>query len=87
MVSLACSCSPFVHNPHCTKVRLGHGHIHFNDLEGFLGFEGYGLRPGSIADANDAAQFGELETLGELTKTAWKHDVQTMIEGPGHRCR
>src|SRR5450830_460331 len=45
---------------------------------------GDGLRPGSIADANDAAQFGELETLGELTKTAWKHDVQTMIEGPGH---
>jgi phosphomethylpyrimidine synthase len=45
---------------------------------------GDGLRPGSVADANDAAQFGELETLGELTKTAWKHDVQTMIEGPGH---
>jgi len=45
---------------------------------------GDGLRPGSIADANDAAQFGELETLGELTKTAWKYDVQTMIEGPGH---
>ncbi|ATH83823.1 phosphomethylpyrimidine synthase ThiC [Ectopseudomonas mendocina] len=45
---------------------------------------GDGLRPGSIADANDAAQFGELETLGELTKTAWKHDVQCMIEGPGH---
>ena len=45
---------------------------------------GDGLRPGSIADANDAAQFGELETLGELTKAAWKHDVQTMIEGPGH---
>jgi len=45
---------------------------------------GDGLRPGSIADANDAAQFGELETLGELTKLAWKHDVQTMIEGPGH---
>jgi len=45
---------------------------------------GDGLRPGSIADANDAAQFGELETLGELTKIAWKHDVQTMIEGPGH---
>ena len=45
---------------------------------------GDGLRPGCIADANDAAQFGELETLGELTKTAWKHDVQTMIEGPGH---
>lgn len=45
---------------------------------------GDGLRPGSIADANDAAQFGELETLGELTKIAWRHDVQTMIEGPGH---
>jgi phosphomethylpyrimidine synthase len=45
---------------------------------------GDGLRPGSVADANDAAQFGELETLGELTKIAWRHDVQTMIEGPGH---
>jgi len=45
---------------------------------------GDGLRPGSIADANDEAQFGELETLGELTKSAWKHDVQCMIEGPGH---
>lgn len=45
---------------------------------------GDGLRPGCIADANDAAQFGELETLGELTKMAWKHDVQTIIEGPGH---
>ncbi|MCD9127020.1 phosphomethylpyrimidine synthase ThiC [Luteimonas fraxinea] len=45
---------------------------------------GDGLRPGCIADANDAAQFGELETLGELTKIAWKHDIQTMIEGPGH---
>ncbi len=45
---------------------------------------GDGLRPGSIADANDAAQFAELETLGELTQTAWKHDVQVMIEGPGH---
>ena len=45
---------------------------------------GDGLRPGSIYDANDAAQFGELETLGELTQIAWKHDVQTMIEGPGH---
>src|SRR5690606_1938511 len=45
---------------------------------------GDGLRPGSIADANDEAQFGELETLGELTKIAWKHDVQCMIEGPGH---
>jgi len=45
---------------------------------------GDGLRPGCIADANDAAQFGELETLGELTKIAWEHDVQVMIEGPGH---
>ena len=45
---------------------------------------GDGLRPGSIADANDAAQFAELETLGELTKIAWQHDVQVMIEGPGH---
>jgi len=45
---------------------------------------GDGLRPGSIADANDKAQFAELKTLGELTKIAWKHDVQVMIEGPGH---
>ncbi len=45
---------------------------------------GDGLRPGSIADANDDAQLGELATLGELTKIAWKHDVQVMIEGPGH---
>ena len=45
---------------------------------------GDGLRPGSIADANDEAQFAELETLGELTNIAWKHDVQVMIEGPGH---
>ncbi|MFT4512289.1 MAG: phosphomethylpyrimidine synthase [Planctomycetota bacterium] len=45
---------------------------------------GDGLRPGSIKDANDEAQFGELEALGELTKIAWKHDVQVMIEGPGH---
>jgi phosphomethylpyrimidine synthase len=45
---------------------------------------GDGLRPGSIADANDDAQFGELKTLGELTEVAWKHDVQVMIEGPGH---
>lgn len=45
---------------------------------------GDGLRPGSIADANDKAQFSELETLGELTQIAWKHNVQTMIEGPGH---
>ncbi|MEK7791757.1 MAG: phosphomethylpyrimidine synthase ThiC, partial [Pseudomonadota bacterium] len=45
---------------------------------------GDGLRPGSIYDANDEAQFAELKTLGELTQVAWKHDVQTMIEGPGH---
>ncbi len=45
---------------------------------------GDGLRPGCLADANDAAQFGELETLGELTRMAWEHDVQVMIEGPGH---
>ncbi len=45
---------------------------------------GDGLRPGSIHDANDEAQFGELEALGELTKIAWKHDIQVMIEGPGH---
>jgi phosphomethylpyrimidine synthase len=45
---------------------------------------GDGLRPGSIADANDAAQFAELETLGELTRVAWRHDCQVMIEGPGH---
>ncbi len=45
---------------------------------------GDGLRPGSLADANDEAQFAELDTLGELTKIAWKHDVQTIIEGPGH---
>jgi len=45
---------------------------------------GDGLRPGSIADANDEAQFAELDTLGELTQVAWKHDVQVMIEGPGH---
>lgn len=45
---------------------------------------GDGLRPGSIADANDEAQFAELETLGELTKIAWKHNVQVMVEGPGH---
>jgi len=45
---------------------------------------GDGLRPGSIADANDEAQFAELDTLGELTKIAWEHDVQVMIEGPGH---
>ncbi|MGO8971760.1 MAG: phosphomethylpyrimidine synthase ThiC [Myxococcaceae bacterium] len=45
---------------------------------------GDGLRPGSIADANDRAQFAELETLGELTRVAWKHEVQVMVEGPGH---
>ena len=45
---------------------------------------GDGLRPGCVADANDRAQFAELETLGELTKVAWRHDVQVMIEGPGH---
>src|SRR5438034_4666870 len=45
---------------------------------------GDGLRPGSIADANDEAQFAELETLGELTQISWRHDVQVMIEGPGH---
>ena len=45
---------------------------------------GDGLRPGSIADANDAAQFAELDTLGELTQVAWRHDCQVMIEGPGH---
>jgi phosphomethylpyrimidine synthase len=45
---------------------------------------GDGLRPGSVADANDPAQFAELKTLGELTRIAWRHDVQTMIEGPGH---
>src|SRR4029077_13828572 len=45
---------------------------------------GDGLRPGSLADASDAAQFAELKTLGELTQIAWKHDVQVMVEGPGH---
>src|SRR3546814_10808240 len=45
---------------------------------------GDGLRPGSIADANDEAQFAELYTPGELTKRAWEQDVQVMIEGPGH---
>merc|ERR1711964_318146 len=45
---------------------------------------GDGLRPGALADANDAAQFAELETLGELTKIAWEQDCQVMIEGPGH---
>jgi phosphomethylpyrimidine synthase len=65
-------------------------YTHFNDICGIMkaydvAFSlGDGLRPGSIADANDAAQFAELETLGELTQIAWKHDVQVMIEGPGH---
>ena len=45
---------------------------------------GDGLRPGSIHDANDDAQLAELRTLGELTKVAWRHDVQVMVEGPGH---
>ncbi|MBR7559748.1 phosphomethylpyrimidine synthase ThiC, partial [Mycobacterium tuberculosis] len=45
---------------------------------------GDGLRPGCLQDANDDAQFGELKTLGELTQVAWQHDVQVMIEGPGH---
>ena len=45
---------------------------------------GDGLRPGCLADANDAAQFGELDVLGDLTRQAWKHDVQVMVEGPGH---
>ncbi|MCK5580834.1 MAG: phosphomethylpyrimidine synthase ThiC [Candidatus Omnitrophica bacterium] len=50
-----------------------------------VGFSlGDGLRPGSIKDSNDTAQFGELKTLGELVKVAWDHDIQTMIEGPGH---
>lgn len=65
-------------------------YTHFNDIcEIMKAYDvsfslGDGLRPGSLADANDAAQFGELETLGELTKVAWQHDVQVMIEGPGH---
>ena len=65
-------------------------YTHFEDIcEIMKGYDisfslGDGLRPGSIADANDVAQFSELETLGELTKIAWEHDVQTMIEGPGH---
>ncbi len=65
-------------------------YTHFEDICEILraydvGFSlGDGLRPGSLADANDAAQFAELETLGELTKIAWKHDCQVMIEGPGH---
>ena len=65
-------------------------YTHFEDICGIMqaydvSFSlGDGLRPGCLADANDAAQFGELETLGELTRIAWQHDVQTMIEGPGH---
>ena len=65
-------------------------YTHFEDICEIMkaydvGFSlGDGLRPGSIADANDAAQFAELETLGELTQIAWRHDVQVMIEGPGH---
>ncbi|HEY3324785.1 MAG TPA: phosphomethylpyrimidine synthase ThiC [Planctomycetota bacterium] len=65
-------------------------YTHFEDICEILkaydvGFSlGDGLRPGSISDANDEAQFGELQTLGELTQVAWKHDVQVMIEGPGH---
>ena len=65
-------------------------YTHFEDICEILraydvGFSlGDGLRPGSLADANDAAQFAELETLGELTQIAWKHDCQVMIEGPGH---
>jgi len=63
---------------------------HFEELcEVFAAYDvafslGDGLRPGSIADANDEAQFAELQTLGELTEVAWRHDVQVMIEGPGH---
>lgn len=65
-------------------------YTHFEDIceimkEYDIAFSlGDGLRPGSIADANDEAQFAELETLGELTKIAWEHDVQVMVEGPGH---
>ncbi|MEI8396741.1 MAG: phosphomethylpyrimidine synthase ThiC [Rhodospirillaceae bacterium] len=65
-------------------------YTHFEDICEIMraydvGFSlGDGLRPGSLADANDAAQFAELETLGELTQIAWKHDCQVMIEGPGH---
>ncbi|MCW9004008.1 MAG: phosphomethylpyrimidine synthase ThiC [Gammaproteobacteria bacterium] len=65
-------------------------YTHFNDIcEIMKAYDvsfslGDGLRPGSLADANDRAQFAELETLGELTKIAWQHDVQVMIEGPGH---
>ncbi len=77
------------------KWMMAHGrdsflYTHFEDIcEIMKAYDisfslGDGLRPGSIADANDKAQFAELETLGELTKIAWKHDVQTFIEGPGH---
>ncbi len=77
------------------KWMMSHGrdsflYTHFEDIcEIMKAYDicfslGDGLRPGSIADANDEAQFAELETLGELTKIAWKHDVQTFIEGPGH---
>jgi len=65
-------------------------YTHFDDIcEIFKKYDvsfslGDGLRPGCLADANDAAQFGELDVLGELTQKAWKHDVQVMIEGPGH---
>lgn len=65
-------------------------YTHFDELcEIFAQYDvafslGDGLRPGSIADANDAAQFAELDTLAELTKRAWTHDVQVMVEGPGH---
>jgi phosphomethylpyrimidine synthase len=65
-------------------------YTHFEELcEIFARYDvafslGDGLRPGSIADANDQAQFAELTTLGELTEVAWRHDVQVMIEGPGH---
>lgn len=65
-------------------------YTHFDDIcEIFKKYDvsfslGDGLRPGCLADANDRAQFAELETLGELTKKAWAHDVQVMIEGPGH---
>ena len=65
-------------------------YTHFNDICDIMAAYdiafslGDGLRPGSIADANDAAQFAELETLGELTKIAWERDIQVMIEGPGH---
>ena len=65
-------------------------YTHFDELcEIFAAYDvafslGDGLRPGSIADANDAAQFAELDTLAELTQRAWEYDVQVMVEGPGH---